>query len=228
MYLIEQLYQYLNEYYFSSSLGSYNNFDIHSVTALVVMVGGLCFGLFLASVIAVVQKRHVGKMARTLLSLEANSPESAKTLGELGLSRSVPVKMSLSHASPLRKLVSVVEGDEVFTYRDELAAAFPAYKEKLDEENAENGEEKEEKEKESTPLPKGRFRLRRINYESARFFIDPSLTVRASIRYEEKGTSWYLVPLSFVASVALFLLALRFLPVLVNMLDATITNFKNL
>lgn len=225
MYLFEQLYQYLNEYYFSSSLGSHDNFNIHSVTALVVMVGGLCFGLFLASVVAVVQKRHVGKMARTLLSLEANSPESAKTLRELGLSRSILVKMSLSHASPLRKIISVVEEDKVFTYRDELAAAFPSYKEKLDEEN---GEEKEEKEKESTPSPKGRFRLRRINFESARFFIDPSLTVRASIRYEEKGTSWYLVPLSFVASVALFLLALRFLPVLVNMLDATITNFKNL
>ena len=124
MYLFEQLFQYLNEYYFSSSLGSYDNFDIHSVTTLLVIIGGLCLGLFLASAIAVVQKKHIGKMVRSLLSLEANSPESAKTLGELGLSGSVPVKIALSHASPLRKLLSIAEGDEVFTYQDELAAAF--------------------------------------------------------------------------------------------------------
>ena len=106
MYLFKQILEYLNEYYFSSSLGSYDNFDIHSVSALLVIIGGLSLGLFLSSVIAVVQKKHVGKMARALLSLEANSPERAKTLSELGLSGSLPVKIALSHASPLRKLPS--------------------------------------------------------------------------------------------------------------------------
>ncbi len=230
MYLFEQLFQYLNEYYFSSSLGSYDNFDIHSVTTLLVIIGGLCLGLFLASVIAVVQKKHIGKMARALLSLEANSPESAKTLYELGLSGSVPVKIALSHASPLRKLLSIVEGDEVFTYQDELAAAFPDYKKKIDAAKEEKGEqaEGEEKEEKKESLPPKRFRLRRLNYETARFFIDPSLYHRTTLRYEEKGSSWWIVLLSFVASAAVFLLALRFLPVLVSMLDATISNFKNL
>ena len=62
MYLLKQLFQYLNEYYFSAALGSYDNFEIESVTALVVILGGLCLGMFLASLSIVVQKKHIGKM----------------------------------------------------------------------------------------------------------------------------------------------------------------------
>lgn len=237
MYLFEQFLQYLNEYYFSASLGSYDNFEIHSVVTLAVIIGGLCLGLFLSSVISAVHKKHIGKMVRSLLSLGADSPQTSKTLAELGLSKSVFVKMSLNSASALRKLLTVVEGDKVFTYLDELAAAYPDYKEEIEKkacrekENGreEDGEKKVKKEKNGKKsfFEKG-FRPSVLNFETARFFIDPSLSPRASVRYKEKGSSWWTVLLSFFLSLILFFLALRFLPVLVSMFDATISNLKGL
>ena len=248
MYIFEQIFQYLDEYYFSASLGSYDNFEIESTFTLLVIIGGLCFGMFIASVAAVIQKKHVGKMARALLAQEANSPESAKTLDELGLSRSVFVKMSLSSASVLRKTVSVVDGDEVFTYFDELAAAYPEY-----QKNSENSDTSDKNEKSDTPkkgeekgsataenealsildsekelLKKRRFKLRKLDYTRVRFFIEPSLCDRAAFRFKESGSSWWTVLISFFAVLVLFFLSLRLLPVLVKMLDATISNFKGL
>ena len=223
MYLLKQLFQYLNEYYFSAALGSYDNFEIESVTALVVILGGLCLGMFLASLSIVVQKKHIGKMARALLAYEAHDKESAKTLEELGLNKSVFIKMSLSSPSVLRKLVSVVDGDEVFTYLDELAAAYPDYKEKTEENG---GEEKGEKIKALTP--KRRFRLRKLDLDTARFFIAPEKKENAYFRFKETGNSWWTVLLSFIAFTALFFLSLRLLPVLVQMLDVSISNIKGL
>lgn len=222
MYLLKQLFQYLNEYYFSAVLGSYDNFDIESVTAPAAILGGLCLGMFLSSLLIVIQKKHIGKMARALLSLEAHDEKNAKTLSELGLSKSVFIKMSLSSPSVLRKLVTVVEGEEVFTYFDELSAAYPEYKEKIEGGKEGNGK------KTKAPSPRRRFRLRKLNFETARFFIAPEAKERAFFHFKEKGNGWRTVLLSFVIFTALFFISLRLLPVLVKMLDSSISNFKGL
>jgi len=222
MYLLKQLFQYLNEYYFSAALGSYDNFDIDSVTAPVAILGGLCLGMFLASLCIVIQKKHIGKMARALLTLEAHDKETAKTLSELGLNKSVFIKMSLSSPGVLRKLVTVVDGNEVFTYLDELAAAYPDYKEKTKKEGEEKGEKSE------TPIPKRRFRLRKLNFDTARFFIVPEAKERAYFHFKEKDSSWWTVLLSFVIFTALFFICLRLLPILVKMLDVSISNFRGI
>ena len=59
MYLLKQLFLYLDAYYFSASLGTYENFEIESVFALVVIIGGLCLGMIVASVVVFIQKRRV-------------------------------------------------------------------------------------------------------------------------------------------------------------------------
>lgn len=259
MYLFELLYQYFDEIYLSASLSGnyeYLNFSKTSTTLLMI-VGGICLGMFFASVFAVYQKKHVGKVVRALLSAKAHDKESAKSLSDLGLSKSGVTKHALSTASPVRKLLTVVDEDEVFSYLDELAAAFPEYAAEIKAkkeaaESAEtvaeteateahsaelakepNGEEKTEKDEKGeegkTSKLKNfffekRFRLRKLNFDTVKFFIPEELRYRAEFRFQEKGNSWWGVLIAFVALVAVFLLCLRFVPVFVNMLDAAIVN----
>ncbi len=317
MYLFELLYQYFDEIYLSASLSGnykYLNFTKTSTTLLMI-VGGLCLGMLIASAFAIYQKKHVGKVVRALLAAEAYDKESAKTLEELGLQKSGIAKHALSTASAVRKLLTVVEGDEVYSYRDELAAAFPEYAAYLKEEEEkakaeaekakaeseagdnpsaegeespeaadeskaedpikeitkqkeeisskekdiasekeENGAQEGEKadgvnfkeesneddsdteseEKTESGKKKGeklkkfffekRFRVRKPNFESARFFIPEELRYRAEFRFKEKGNSWWGLILAFVILSVIFLLCLRFIPVFVNMLDVAIGN----
>ncbi len=279
MYLFELLYQYFEEHYFSASLGeNYEHFDFAKTsTTLLMIIGGLCLGMLIASVLAVIQKKHVGKLARALLAAEAHDEKSAKSLAELGLDKSIFVKLELSRASALRKLLGIVEGDKSFTYLDELAEAFPAYAAKAAEEKKKN-EAKVNKKKEaeqadtadtvgesvgeasseaiseasesvdpSAPADgeaakdtvtdgsrsrggardfflEKRFRVKKLDYATARFFIPEVMRYRAEFRFKEKGNSWWGVLIGALVLIAVFLLCLRFIPMFVRMLDLSIDN----
>ncbi len=244
MYLFELLYQYFEENYFSASLGeSYEHFDFAKTsTTLLMIVGGLCLGMLIASVFAVIQKKHVGKLARALLAAEAHDEKSAKSLAELGLDKSVFVKLELSRASALRKMLGIVDGGKSFTYLDELAEAFPAYAakvadkkeetEKTAEESGEQAEDPAEASEEKKSTRKGakdfffekRFRVKKVDYTTARFFIPEDLRYRAEFRFKEKGNSWWGVLIGALVLIAVFLLCLRFIPMFVQMLDLSIDN----
>ena len=208
MYLLKQLFLYLDEYYFSASLGTYENFEIESVFALVVIIGGLCLGMIVASVVVFIQKRHIGKMVRRLLDLDAYSEENAKGLSELGVGKSPLIKMHLNGKTDLRKILAIKENGKTFTYLDELKEAL------------ENTEEKGEKGKKTS------FRLRRINLDEAKFFIPEDAKDKAVARYGGKGSAWWTLPLAIFAITVLFFVLLRLTPFLVNMLDVTISNLN--
>ena len=128
-YPIRLLYQYLEENFFSASLNGrydYLNFT-KTATTLLILVGGICLGILAASVVAIFQKKVVGRFMRALIKAGATSPETAKSLSELSLEKSGVIKHELSHASVSRKMVGIVEGNTVTTYTEELAAAFPEY-----------------------------------------------------------------------------------------------------
>lgn len=143
-------------------------------------------------------------------------------------------------------------------YESELRAAFPEYAARLDDERAAATDGEGEEESFETPLsddqiiaeadveggaePKvqttGRkahaavssrsFRPRSVDFATARFFIPEHLSYRAELRSRAKGSTPVVLIVTTVIVVAVFLLALRFIPAFVNMLDATISNFRNL
>ena len=208
MYLFKQIFQYLDEYYFSASLGSYENFDLESTVALVVIIGGLCLGMMIASIALFIQKRHVGKMIKLLLDNGCHDKESAKSLYELGLSKNAFIKMQLNGRTDLRKILSIVENDKVFTYLDEVSHTF--------------SDEKREKD-----APRKReYRLHKISPLYAKFFISEEMKQKAITRYGRKGSPWWTLPLSILAIILVFFASLRLTPFLVNMLDVTISNLK--
>lgn len=127
MYILRVLFLYLEENYFSASLNAhYDNLPYtRTTTTLLMLVGGLSIGLLIASVIAVLQKKVMGKFIRRLLAAKAHSPESAKSLAELGLAKSGAVKHELSYLSVSRKLIATVyPSGTVKTYKEELAELF--------------------------------------------------------------------------------------------------------
>ena len=261
MYLFRLIYLYLEENYFSSSLnGQYENIEyVETATTLLMLVGGLALGIFVASCIIVFQKRVLGRFIRSLLQSGAKDKESAKTLSELGLGGSGFVKRELSRDSVSRKLVSIVSADgRVTDYATELAAAFPEFASQIAAQSEEEGASDTEiaaraestEKAEEVLIPDAdravkrergsvkdrarafffekKFRPSAVDFATARFFIPESLRLRAEFRFREKGSSPWMLLLAFVLAAALLFLGLRFIPVFVKMLDATVGNLRGI
>ena len=156
MYIFRLIVQYFEENYFSASLNAdYENLNFTgTATTLLMIVGGICLGVLLASFIIVFEKRVVGKFIRALLAREAKDAETALSLSDLSLEKNGFIKRELSRASVSRKLISVVHADGTVTsFEDELALVFSEEKAAPDTaEAAENGLlPEEDMEAEKTP-----------------------------------------------------------------------------
>lgn len=247
MYLFRLIYQYFEEVYFTASLnGNYENLSFKgTVTTLLMLVGGLCLGILIASYVIFFQKRLLGRFMRALIAAKAEDKDSAKSLAELGFEKSGMVKSELSRASVSRKLVSVVDAEgNVTSYEDELRYAFPEFAEDeekkaeeapsdgalIPEEDREDSDKTEKKpsfgEKTKKFFSVKKFKPRAIDFATARFFIPEAFKYRAEFRFRDKGGSPLFLVLATVLVIAFFFLALRFIPAFVNMLDISISNIK--
>ena len=64
-----------------------------------------CIGILLASLYMLYQKLVPGNIVRAILKAEAHTPESAKTLTELGLDKNPLYRFELRHNAMLKKIV---------------------------------------------------------------------------------------------------------------------------
>lgn len=245
METLNELWQYLVENYFSAELGkNYLHLNFRGMhTSLLVLIGGLCLGLFLASFLSFFSGRRAARLVKALRDKEAFDPQSAKTLDELHLSSSPFLKRELSKPSLLRKWVCFCEGEKIYRYRDELAEAFssPAsepsegpQKAFSSEDDCSLTEKNKSPEKELYAPSDGNpdrnkkkkgsfsFRLHSPDMSLARFFLPEENRENALNYYEKRGGSILMLLLSVLLSVALFFLALRFLPTLISLLDVSI------
>lgn len=62
-----------------------------------------------ATVFVYLNKNIVGKVVRALIAAEANSPENALTLSELGLQKNIFVRLALKGKNGVRKFVNEVD-----------------------------------------------------------------------------------------------------------------------
>ena len=247
MYLFRLIYQYFEEVYFSASLnGNYENLNFKgTVTTLLMLVGGLCLGILIASYIIFFQKKLTGRFVRALLDEQAEDPDSAKSLSDLGFATSGMIKSELSRASVSRKLISVVDAEgNVTSYEEELRYAFPEFAEALQgdaatetpaegelipEDDLADGETEKKPsfgEKTKAFFFEKRFKLRPIDFATARFFIPEDLKYRAEFRFRDKGGSPLFLVFATLLVIVFFFLCLRFIPAFVNMLDISISNIR--
>ena len=86
--LIAELWAYLTEKYFTIDIAQYENLNLDigggGIINLSWAIIALCLGMVLAAIMAVYEKKGLGEFVRKLISEECYTPESAKTLYELG------------------------------------------------------------------------------------------------------------------------------------------------
>lgn len=113
METLKELYQYIVDKYFTLDTGSLENISLgNSVISLPLMFFALFLGVILAALGALYNKRLLGGALRKIIASGANSPESAKTLEELGYSKNAFVRSALKSGTAMRKYVHCVEDDE--------------------------------------------------------------------------------------------------------------------
>lgn len=118
------------------------------------------------------QKRYTLAVLKQLARHKATDEKSAKTLGELHLERSLGLKYALAKSSALKSMVKMV-GEKTPTYEEFI-------------ENSKNKDYKEEK----------------IDFESARFYIDTGAQAKVQRIMQEPEPAWWrpiLMSLFFIA-----------------------------
>ncbi len=234
--LISELYEYFKDKYFTPDFGDYANFsvDTSSNISFQTLIFGLFIGINLASIAIIFDRRVLGNFVRKLIFEECLSPESAKTLSELGYMKNSAVRSSLRSGITLRKVVRCVEEEE---HERALAEKRQAYKDMSEEYNKQSDEsdepgETDQKSGRFRPLEKKRrpeFRdsAFKINFENARFYIPHDLKYMAEIKFEKKGTNWLAFFIVFVLSFAVMLILIRIMPDVLQMIDNFLSVFSD-
>ena len=139
MSLLEELWTYFMEKYFSVRFEEYNyqniNLGSNSLLSAQVIILSMFLGIIIASAIAMFQKRTLGDLVRALDRESINTPEKAMTLEQLGFIRNAAVKEALRRGTSLRRVIRCVEEDAYLEaqqkVKDELAERDPTAAAKL-------------------------------------------------------------------------------------------------
>ena len=189
---------------FALEMGEYENlgFGDFAFSNLRGIIVGMVAGIIIASYLSIFNKRVHGSFVSSVIELGATSPETAKTLSELGYMRNSAVRSAIRSGNTYRGILRCVEAGEYYFARELARGEYEARA-------AASGE--------SAPAfesPDYTF-----DFEKARFYIPEDKHYSASIRFAKKGTSVFSAIAMTVASIVLLWAMLRFLPDIMQLLD---------
>lgn len=195
--------------HFSTS-GDYENLGISDggIMSLESIVIGIAVGFFIASCMAIFNRRVLGDFVRQVLSSECHSPESAKTLEELGYHKNAFIRGSLKGGVSLRRVIKCVEEEAFYAEVAKKRAEFEA--------KHANSQGK---------APKFREPKFEVPLLSRHYYIPEELKYIADVKFEKKGTNWIVLVLAFVLFAAIAVGFLLAVPELLQMLDNMIGMF---
>ncbi|MBQ9784404.1 MAG: hypothetical protein IJW29_09840 [Clostridia bacterium] len=212
--VLRELINYIIDKYFTVHFHIYEHISIgpSSNDAARTLIFGIAIGIVIATVMVARTRTKLGGFLRRMIAEDCMAPERAKTLSELGEFRNSAVRHELSRGVTLRKYVKCCEEEAFLT---ELSAK-----------QAVNETKTEEKK------PKRSFWARvlsfftgkapddfQVDFTKAHFYIPEDLKYRVEVRFEKKGSGWLPVVLSFVGAILFIILACRFLPDILQMMD---------
>lgn len=215
--LLRELFDYFVNKYFTPQYGDYNHISVgnNSMISFPMIMIAFFIGINIAAVYAIFNKRVLGDFVRALNFRDANSPETALTLSELGFNKNTAVRSSLKGAT-LRRVVRCREEEEfrasVEEKRREFEATFMS---------GNDGEEKSGSKK-----PKFREPEFKLDLSSAHFYIPESLRFTADIKFEKKGTDWIAYIAVLIISAALAVGLIWIFPDVLQLIDNFITMFS--
>ena len=199
--LWEELWDYFNDKYFTPQYGDYQHINLGSgsMFSLQTIVIGFIVGAILASASYIFNKRVLGDFVRALLSVDAHSPEQARTLEQLGYLKNTTIRSALKRGTSLRRVVKCVEEEAYLAEQQQKQLQF----------EAENTD------------PKVKFKEIpfAMNPSTVHFYIPEELRYAADIKFEKKGTNWLVFVGVIIGAVAVGLMAIWMLPELLQLAD---------
>lgn len=201
--LLRELWDYFVENYFTLDLGQYENLGFSGTNSgglinLSWAIIALCLGMIIASILAVYEKRGLGEFVRKLIYEECYTPESAKTLTQLGFRKNVAVRGALRSGS----LSKVVKCAQKQAYDAEIEQKRALY-----EQNAQKGD------------PAFKSFAYKINFETDTFYIPKDESYAADVRYDKKGSGLLTVLIVTIVAVVLSAFIIFMLPDVLQLLD---------
>lgn len=208
--LWEEIWTYLIDKYFSMDWHTYNYSYISVSDAGLISirtgVAALLLGVIIAAALSVFQKRTLGDLVRAIDREWCVTPETAKTLTELGMIRNTAIKNDLRHGRALRRVVRCAE-EEVYN-----AAREQQHKQLIAD--AETGDPIA-----IATLKKWRDIPYRLNFETDHFYIPENLIYGADNQFDKKGTTPLTLVTCIVVCVILLIAICFFLPEIIQMTD---------
>lgn len=190
----------------------YEHLDLGSGSLLSIrmIIIGLFIGIAISGFAAVFNKRVLGAFVRCLLKEECLSPESAKTLDELGFGTNIFIRIAMrSGGVNLRRVVKCREEE---LYNEELQRQREAH-EKAAENDASLGKFKE--------IPY------RTDVLADSFYIPEDQKYVAEMKFAEKGTSWGGIILLMIMSLVMLVAVLVVLPEILSLVDDFLAGFSD-
>ena len=208
--LIEELWEYFVDKYFSVDLPYLENFTIETggLISLQGIIIGITVGLIIASAGTIYNKRYIGSFVRRVISCGCFDAKSAKTLYDLGYLKSPGIRGVIKSGGSLSRWVRCAEEDEFLVEVEKKRAEF---------EEAHKNDEKKPK------FIEPEFK-RDLN--TMHFYIPEEKKYAAEIRFEDKGANVGAFILVVLLSLAICALVCYFLPDLIKMVDNFISVVK--
>ena len=207
--LIEELWEYFVNKYFSVDLPYLENFTIKTggLFSIQSIIVGITVGIIIASIGTIYTKRYIGGFVRRLLDCECHDAESAKTLDELGYLKNAGVRNAIKSGGTLSRLVRCVEEDDFFAEIEKKRAEF----------------EELHKDEQKARFVEPEFK-RDLN--TMHFYIPEEKKYTADIRFDSKGANIGTAVIVIIASLVICALICHFLPDLIKMVDNFISITK--
>ena len=157
------------------------------------LILGVYFGLVIASFVMFYNKNVLGALIRRLDEACALSPESAKTLDELGFSKNIFVKLSLKRGNTLRKLVAIAPAEG---------------------EASEDGRD--------LTLFLASVEGRKYSVDTERFYLPEKKRDVAVDRFRKKGSGWLSVVLMVVVGLLVTIAIMKLAPSVAGLIESLI------
>ena len=209
--LIEELWEYFVDKYFSPELPYMENISFGTGTLLSLrwIIIGIDIGIIFAAACSFYNKRYIGNFIRKLIKTETLDIEHAKTLGELGELKSYGIRHAISSRGTLTRWVRCVEEDE--------------YRKMMEKKRAEFDEAHKNDKKPPRFVAKDFVR----DTKTMHFYLPEEMKYSADVKFDAKGTSVGALILVIVCAVVGAGFMSYVLPDMMKMLDNFITVMNN-
>lgn len=188
-------------------LDIYTNFSFENSTmSLAVIIWGLYAGMIIGGILSVYNKRYLGGVVRALLAADCLSPDTAKTLSQLGLKK-WGLRRALREGKVLRKCISVANAADCRISPKSGKKWIASLRQFFT----------------GSSEPKGKLDLDR-----ALLYVPEEKKFHAEVRYAKTGTSPVFILIGAVLLLIIAILATVFIPELLQLTDNMISSFKDL